>query len=354
MADFAQELIDHTSKRHHLSNEVCCPSCKENYAKEELQVHYELCIKKKRVVSQKKCMEKKTLALSDFKCEHCDKRFKPGSRHYWEHMKLKHLWGVFKCQTCTTPNMRYSHELMDHIVTEGHSSLASCPIKNCKKILPVSELGDHYKACYTELNRLRVKYLNKKKRSREFVCDVCGKVSKGKAAHEKHLISHARKLSKRSKSKEDDPASFFCDKCGKEFMQKEALRSHVSSVHSEIVQCEFCDYSCPKKKIKRHMLIHQEPKFGCGSCGKMLKTKQSLIAHEREHAGIRPFECNVCGKRFSEKAAVNQHKRLVHKIAGPNAKPMRRELERGITAFIVEDGGGMIGGIERGGSDKQY
>ena len=94
------------------------------------------------------------------------------------------------------------------------------------------------------------------------------------------------------------------------------------------------------------MLKHQEPKFGCVTCGKMLKTKQSLIAHEREHAGIRPFECNVCGKQFSDKAAVNQHKRLVHKIAGPNAKPMRRELERGIISFTVEEGAGMIRGFK--------
>ena len=234
---------------------------------------------------------------------------------------------------------------------EGHSSEALCPTKNCNKLLPVSELGDHYKQCYTELNRLRVKKFNKIKRSREFVCDICGKVSKGKAAHEKHLTVHAKKLLKQHKPKEDEPGSFFCDKCGKEFMHRHALRGHVSYAHSEIVQCDFCDYSCPKKKLKRHMIKHQEPTFGCGSCGKMLKTKQSLIAHEREHAGIRPYECNVCGKRFSEKAAVNQHKRLVHKIAGPNAKPMRRELERGTTAFTVETEG-IIGGFKSGGGDS--
>ena len=219
-------------------------------------------------------------------------------------------------------------------------------------MLPVSGLGDHYKECYTEIYKLQMKKHNKRKRSKEFVCDICGKVSKGKAGHENHLTVHAQKLKKPRKSKDDESASYFCDKCGKEFLHRAALKGHVSNAHSEIVQCEYCDYSCPKKKLKRHMLRHQEPKFGCTSCGKMLKTKQSLIAHEREHAGIRPFECNVCGKQFSEKAAVNQHKRLVHKIAGPNAKPMRRELERGITAFTVEEGAGMIGGFKSGGADS--
>ena len=67
--------------------------------------------------------------------------------------------------------------------------------------------------------------------------------------HEKHLTVHAKKLLKEHKPKEDEPASYFCDKCGKEFMHRHALRGHVSYVHSEIVQCDICDYSCPKKKL---------------------------------------------------------------------------------------------------------
>ena len=335
VAGFARDLVDHMTQRHDLSILVCCPSCKDNFAPEELQAHYGTCFRVSRVLAQKKCQEKKKLGMSEFKCDHCDSRFKANSRGYWEHMKLKHSWGIFKCQTCLH-KFHYPQDLVDHVTVMEHSTEALCPTKSCKKTLPVWELGNHYKECYTELNRIRTKQFNKRKRSQEFICDICGKVCKGKVGYKKHLALHGKKLLKEQKPKPDEPASYFCDKCGKTFMHKNALKGHVRYAHSGMVQCELCNYSCPKKKLSRHMLVHQEPKFGCGSCGKMLKTKQSLVAHEREHAGIRPYECNVCGKQFSDNAAVTQHKRLVHKIAGPNAKPMRREQERGITSFIVE------------------
>ena len=89
--------------------------------------------------------------------------------------------------------------------------------------------------------------------------------------------------------------------------------------------------------MKMHMLTHEEAKFKCAICGKMLKRKATLIIHEKEHAGIKPFSCQVCGKSFPSKHGITQHKRLVHKIvAGPHVKPTKDELKRGITEFIIE------------------
>ena len=201
----------------------------------------------------------------------------------------------------------------------------------------MSELGGHYEECYKELYKSQTKEYNRRSSSIEFVCDICGKVSKGKDSHQSHLAAHAKKAKLQKKSIEEAPSSFFCDKCGKEFFTKSRLAVHVWHFHSKIIQCELCDYSCPKPGMRRHMRVHQEPKFECATCGKMLKTKTTLRAHEREHAGIRPFPCNVCNKSFSDNAALKQHKRLVHKITGPDAKPMRRELERGIIAFTIDD-----------------
>ena len=84
------------------------------------------------------------------------------------------------------------------------------------------------------------------------------------------------------------------------------------------------------------MVQHSEPQFKCSICGKMLKTKRRLEAHEMDHTGQKPFQCDKCGKGFSCKPDVTQHKRLVHQIAGPKARPMKREIARGILGFKSE------------------
>ena len=101
VANFARDLIKHMSQKHELSNKICCPSCKDNFAHENIQTHYEKCSREKRKVSHKKSVEKKMLGMTEFKCEQCHKSFKANSRSHRDHMKLKHSWGVFKCQTCS-------------------------------------------------------------------------------------------------------------------------------------------------------------------------------------------------------------------------------------------------------------
>ena len=90
-------------------------------------------------------------------------------------------------------------------------------------------------------------------------------------------------------------------------------------------------------RLEEHMRIHKEPEFKCSICGKGLKTRKTLIAHEMDHTGHRPFSCEVCGKGFTCRGNLHQHKRLVHKIAGPLARPSRREREKGITGFHLDN-----------------
>ena len=154
----------------------------------------------------------------------------------------------------TTPQqVDYPGELINHVMEEGHSLEAVCPVKSCNQIIPVSELGGHYEECYKKLHKLQTKEYNRRSSSIEFVCDICGKVSKGKDSHQSHLAVHAKKAKLQKKSIEEAPSSFFCDKCGKEFFTKSRLAVHVWHFHSKIIQCELCDYSCPKPGMRRHM-----------------------------------------------------------------------------------------------------
>ena len=110
-----------------------------------------------------------------------------------------------------------------------------------------------------------------------------------------------------------------------------------SYVHGEPIKCEHCEFTTSNRQVLvRHQGTHGDPKYKCSICGKLFRKKKTLTAHELQHAGIVTCNCSVCGKGFTHTAALGQHRRLVHKIVGPLAKPSKREQERGTTEFTHE------------------
>ena len=224
-----------------------------------------------------------------------------------------------------------AEDLVRHMNEEGHSLDAACPTKTCGQRIPVLDMKAHYEKCIVEWYKRKNKVSNAKNRRIAWVCEVCGKKFQWKGKYELHLASH-----KDGKDMPEEPSEYFCEICGKVFDKRANLKTHHNTMHDQSIKCKLCDFSCGIMSIMtKHMVRHQEPRFKCATCGKMFKSKLTLVAHEREHAGILPSECNVCGKGFTSRLALGQHKRLVHKIAGPGARPSKRERERGITGFKV-------------------
>lgn len=88
--------------------------------------------------------------------------------------------------------------------------------------------------------------------------------------------------------------------------------------------CKRCDFKATKRKgadsIHEHLRdqhgYHRAFWFGCDRCRKSFQTKPRLACHVRQkHTGERPFPCQLCDKRFSERLYLERHHQCVHSNA---------------------------------------
>ncbi|KAI8795514.1 protein odd-skipped-like [Biomphalaria glabrata] len=81
--------------------------------------------------------------------------------------------------------------------------------------------------------------------------------------------------------------SFVCSLCGKVVVSKAAITRHIQLTHE-------------KKKP-----------FECNICHRRFGYKNILMEHQNIHFGIKPYACTLCDKRFAARSNLFQH-RLLH------------------------------------------
>uniref|UniRef100_A0A8C6LPK3 C2H2-type domain-containing protein n=1 Tax=Nothobranchius furzeri TaxID=105023 RepID=A0A8C6LPK3_NOTFU len=102
--------------------------------------------------------------------------------------------------------------------------------------------------------------------------------------------------------------------------------------------CELCGQRFSDKTyLTRHMNVHTEHKpFACGHCGKRFSRRSYLTSHVKVHTGHKPFACGHCGKRFYKRSYLNSHTRVhtgqnstLHpQLSGSNAETSAHVAER--------------------------
>ena len=147
----------------------------------------------------------------------------------------------------------------------------------------------------------------------DHTCHICGEEFKmqgkeGKvsvrAAFNRHIDSHSM-----------TKPTFKCQRCDKTFFFEVDLNKHLNhTTHGgRIFPCSICDYiSGSNRVLKRHVVENHstERPFECDKCGKRFSNKIYLGKHLSVHEEVRKYECSFCGKKFKYKKHVNVHEKI--------------------------------------------
>lgn len=317
--------------------------------------------------------EKKLLPCHHVGCE----KVYHNDRSLIVHLKNHHLFGPFECTLCPSSSSRftcqYAQDLFQHTVVSHSGTLFRCPA--CReKGFAASEL-DHFCQHYLECWRLKRRQSHPKSKPKEnkHQCEMCGKTFPKERLLIEHrnwhkglkplrcdecdfatcylssLYSHSHKHLREKGVEVTDRSVrlvYKCDQCDKTFGRPSVLRQHKRAVHDgvkETRRCSFCPlvfsnksqwrrhtlkehskaprFPCPlcqvhcidKYELRIHMRVHKDPEFICKFCGKAVKSKQSLLAHERCHTGESPFRCEYCDYKCKARSVLCKHKAVKHK-----------------------------------------
>ena len=82
--------------------------------------------------------------------------------------------------------------------------------------------------------------------------------------------------------------TMICPICGASLKSNKTFNEHVKKHNEDQKQCEECDYKGTAKNLWQHKKsIHEENKFPCGICGKVMPNKSDLNRHMKS---IHEFE----------------------------------------------------------------
>ncbi|XP_041356695.1 zinc finger protein 93-like [Gigantopelta aegis] len=241
-------------------------------------------------------------------CKFCSKKFRDVGdfmRHNRMHTKEK----PHQCEECGS-RFRWKASYVTHL-RQVHKMSLQEP-SPAKKDDGNNEVGTHKKGATDKLS----KGLSRRKRQkRTFKCESCGKVLRCLANLNRHLLTHT------------GTRPFQCNQCPRAFTERSGLKNHVLRRHSEKQHvCDLCGKHFGSIVfLKQHRKVHtkQREEFVCKLCEKVYTTAIALDIHMLAHAGLKPFVCDMCGRRLYSKYQLNRHMKRHYSDQGSSTNKKR-------------------------------
>lgn len=278
------ELVSHTSVCETLENirlygSGVCLICKEAFSNSKLFRNHHM------------------THTHPFHCEKCDKRFmRIGSLNSHE-CEINSDW---VCSVCNK-TFRYQANLDKHMKESGCSKY-QCSVCN-EQFHTKLQAKEH--SCIVDAAAEVEAQIVSKVHTKE-ICPTCGKWFSNKSNLSKHMILHGEK-------------KLACPHCPKKFHLDVYLKEHITCVHFKIFkyQCNECGRLLKSKTglIAHNRIFHAKnaETFPCTKCGKVFKQKGNLRAHMFSHSTERRFKCELCSRAFKYPDQLSRHK-IEHKL----------------------------------------
>ncbi|GBP74213.1 Zinc finger protein 454 [Eumeta japonica] len=110
-----------------------------------------------------------------------------------------------------------------------------------------------------------------------------------------------------------------CQVCGEGFHNNKMLQEHTSTAHVKLkpFQCSICLKRFTQQGgLQQHMRMHSGDRpYPCNFCSKAFTQKSGRDQHLRTHTKIKPYRCVVCSKTFCQPVHLKQHMRTHTNVA---------------------------------------
>ena len=247
----------------------------------------------------------KTLQEHGLVCCHCGEKF-PTNAVLTVHLRTVQTVHLVQCDFCEVAlaaaqlkkHMQKDHQdcLLDrrgkvqlsntsrHSLVELEQFLRPCA--DCGKFTLKKEKLAHYKAEHSEYYRQLLNHNNEAWKSapssQYSPCDICSKSIRKCNMKEHKLNTHSMDINNKRVQLKVKPESI-CNICGHVSKYAKDLKKHKKSVHEKILDYE------------------------CNFCGKKFSNRGNLNQHKVIHTGVTPFQCHLCGRQCRRKSELEKH-----------------------------------------------